>query len=250
MYNHPRIYLLAFTTATHLIAALGGCAPSRWNGRIEQWGSIRAALHDGQTQGRVSLAHAVAKPHAFGIGALEGLTGEVAIFDGQCSMALPDDHGSVSVAHEPDEYRATLLTIAYVPTWNTVDVSRNVEPDDLDGYVRDMAVRQGLDPSRPFPFVIEGEFSTLHAHVINGECPMQASAVGDHRPYRLDRDSASGTLVGIYAENSAGNLTHHDSCTHMHIISADESQVTAHVEQVGLKAGAHLRVPKLEAKSP
>jgi acetolactate decarboxylase len=102
-----------------------------------QWGSMRAALHDGQTQGRVTLAHVVAKPHAYGVGALEGLAGEVAIFDGQCWIAQPDDQGSVSVAHGPGEYVATLLTIAYVPTWNTVDVSRNVESDNLDGFVRD-----------------------------------------------------------------------------------------------------------------
>lgn len=206
---------------------------------------MRAALHDGQTQGRVFLAHVVARPHAFGIGALESLTGKVAIFDGQCFVAQPDDHGSVSVARKPGEYRATLLAIAYVPTWNTVDVPRDVEPDALDGYVRGIALQQGLDPSRPFPFVIEGEFSTLHTHVINGECPMLGSIAGDHRPYRLDRESASGALVGIYAENSAGNLTHHDSRTHVHIISSDESPITAHVEQVSLKAGGRFRVPTL-----
>lgn len=243
-HSHPHMPLLACATMTHLIVAIGGCASPTWNGRIEQWGSMRAALRDGQTQGRVSLAHAVAKPHAYGVGALEGLTGEVAIFDGQCWIAQPDDHGSVLVVREPGEYRATLLAIAYVPTWNAVDIPRDVEPNDLDGYVRDLAVQQGLDPSRPFPFVIEGEFATLHAHVINGECPMQGSVASDHRPYRLDRENASGTLVGIYAEDSKGNLTHHDSSTHIHIISSAESPITAHVERVGLKAGARLRVPK------
>ncbi len=43
MHTYPRMRVLAFATATHVIAALGGCAPSVWNGTIEQWGSMRAA---------------------------------------------------------------------------------------------------------------------------------------------------------------------------------------------------------------
>jgi len=205
---------------------------------------MQAALRDGQTQGRVSLSHAITRPHAYGVGALEGLTGEVVILDSQCWVAQPDDRGAVGVAREPGELRATLLAVAYVPAWSVAPIPRDVGPYALDDCVRDLAVQHGLDPSRPFPFVIEGEFTALHAHVINGECPTRGNAGGDHRPYRLDRESASGTLVGIYAENSAGNLTHHDSRAHVHIIMSGDSPVAAHVEQAGLKAGAILRVPK------
>lgn len=240
-----RMRMLVLATAMNGIVAAGGCATSTWNGAIEQWGAMRSALREGQTQGRVSLADAVARPHAYGVGALEGLSGEVAILDGRCFVAQTDGRGSLTVAHEPGDYRATLLTIAYVPTWSIIPVSHDVEADVLDRYVHDIAVRQGIDPARPFPFVIEGDFTKLHAHVINGECPMADDIGGGPRLYRFDREDACGTLVGIYAENSAGNLTHHDSRTHVHFISSEGPRATAHVERVGIKAGSRIHVPIL-----
>lgn len=250
MHHQPRSRYLVYATVIQLWAVLWGCAPSVWNGRIEQWGSMRSVLRDGQTEGRVSLADAIARPNAYGVGALEDLNGEVVILDGQCRVAQPVDHGLVRVTDIPGDHRATFLAIAYVPTWNNVDVLRDVDPDELDRFIRDVAIQEGLDPSRPFPFVVTGEFGALHAHVVNGACPMQGNVSGKHAPYRLDRARASGTLVGIYAENSAGNLTHHDTSTHLHIITNDEVPIAAHVEQVGLTTGSILRLPRVKANSP
>ena len=36
-------------------------------------------MREGQTEARVSMSQVLAKPHAFGIGAVEGLRGEIVI---------------------------------------------------------------------------------------------------------------------------------------------------------------------------
>ena len=51
----------------------------RWDGTIQQWGAMRDVLALGKTQARVKLADVVKEPHAYGVGAVAGLMGEVTI---------------------------------------------------------------------------------------------------------------------------------------------------------------------------
>ena len=44
-------------------------------------------MREGQTEARASISQVLAKPHAFGVGAVEGLRGEIIIDDGRCWTA-------------------------------------------------------------------------------------------------------------------------------------------------------------------
>ena len=59
--------------------------------------------------------------------------------------------------------------------------------------------------------------------------------------------SVRGTVVGVYAENSVGNLTHPGTSMHSHLVFTDPSsglKVTGHLERLGLRSGSQLRLPK------
>ncbi|MBI5863871.1 MAG: hypothetical protein HZB38_05070 [Planctomycetes bacterium] len=233
-----------------------GCASPRWDGRVESWGGMRQVMRDGETEARVNLVDVVARPHAFGVGAVEGLRGEIVIDDGRCWVAQvavdSDPHGgktglsALRVDDNPSSLHATLLAVAYVPTWSESVIPAPVASDELEAYVRRAAQRCGIDTTRPFPFMIEGQFRDLDAHVVNGYCPMNPDA--DHgsdknQPFRCGGRSGRGKLMGLCAENSAGQLTHHGSSLHIHVLMETSPALVAHVERVALAPDAKLRLP-------
>lgn len=223
-----------------------GCASSRWDGRIESWGKMRQVLHEGHTEARVALSDIIAKPHAFGVGAVEGLHGEIFIDDGRCWVGQVVADHSVQVRDDAESLRATFLAVAYVPAWSESVVTDEIASSELEAYIRDAAHHAGIDTAHPFPFVIEGEFRNLSAHVINGYCPMNPNpdaGATENPPVRLDGVTRSGKLIGIYAENSAGELTHHGSSIHVHVFTESSPSTVAHVEGVALAPGAKLRLP-------
>jgi alpha-acetolactate decarboxylase len=101
-------------------------------------------------------------------------------------------------------------------------------------------------------FTVEGDFSHLRLHVINGACPLHArlrkiELPEENQPVEVEKEQVRGTLVGVFAKDAVGNITHPATSTHMHLVFQDEQSgktVTGHVERIGLLKGAVLRLPK------
>ena len=231
---------------------LEAAEPQQWDGTIVQYGNMHEAIGQQQHQGRVQLKQLVEQPHFYGVAALAQLQGEAAIVDGQVTVTCVDAHGQLAPA-EPAQLdaSATLLVGAYVPSWNEHKVAQAVSPDDFDKFVADAATKAGLKASEPFVFTMAGEFSRVRLHVINGACPMHArlkkiELPKDKQPFEAELDKVQGTVVGIFAKDAVGNITHPATSTHMHLVFQDAKSgklVTGHVEQLGLPAGAILRLP-------
>jgi alpha-acetolactate decarboxylase len=93
------------------------------------------------------------------------------------------------------------------------------------------------------PFRVEGTFENLCLHVLNGSCPI-ADPDGPE-PWRLTDATAEGVLVGFFAADAAGKLTHHGQRSHVHAlaITSEGQQAGGHVDSTGIAAGAKLFVP-------
>jgi alpha-acetolactate decarboxylase len=246
--NKPLILLMA----TALLAA-ASCTTSEsslgpgssWQGDIQRWGTLREALRDGQHEGRVAVA-SVAREGMYGVGALEGLRGEVTIIDGDVWISEGAAERATTSRGAADA-QATVLFAAEVEAWVELAVDEDVDPSVLDAYVAKRASAAGLDTSRPFPFVVEGGLRHLQLHVIGGECPIRARMLGKPmtKPaYLMHADAIDGRLVGIFAPDSSGIMCHMGSTTHMHAVLEQGGGLTGHAETVGLAKGSKLLLPR------
>lgn len=226
-----------------------------WDGTIVQHGKMHEAIGQQQHQGRVQLKTLVDQPHFYGVGALARLEGEATILDGKATVTRVDAEGTLKPAESGQlDESATLLVGAYVPSWTEHKSVKNVTPDDFDTYLAEVAVKAGLDDSKPFLFMLEGEFSKVSFHVINGACPMHArlrkiDLPKEKQPFEAELEKVSGSIIGIFAKDAVGDITHPDTSTHMHLVFKDGrtgKMVTGHVEQVGLSEGMILRLPKMK----
>jgi hypothetical protein len=224
-----------------------------WDGVIVQLGKMHEAIGQQQHHGRVQLGEVVERPHFFGVAALEALEGEVTIYDGDVTVTGVDFDGGLEPACDSVlENKATLLVGSYVSSWTEQTVAGTIGPDEFDQGIADAAAKAGLDTSKPFVFTAEGEFTDLGFHVINGACPMRArlkkiELPEENRPFEGDLESVRGTLVGVFAKDAVGDLTHPDTSTHTHVLFKDGASgeiVTGHVERIGLSPGSVLRFPE------
>jgi len=239
------VALPLLVTLAVLTTLLSGCTGS--GGTVEHYGRMRTVLHEGKSEPRVALAEVVAKPHAYAVGALAGLRGEVTILDGKATISRVREGTLHSGPPEANDW-ATLLTVAHIDRWQSATLDHDVVDTDLERAVRDIAATTGVDVTRPFAFVIEGELTALDMHVINRACPAAAGRGeddGPHAPWRLHLGvPTKATLVGFYAQGREGEMTHHGTNAHIHaLLDHNGSTITGHVETVAVTAGATVRVP-------
>lgn len=225
---------------------LPACASKRaWKGQVETWGRMMEVMRDGATEPRVPLA-SLSTAGYYGVGALEGLEGEVTIVDGTVWVSRAPEADRATTTQD-DTVSATLLAAGRVAGWSEHPIDNDMTGDELESFIRRRAARAGVATSRPFPFVVDGECATIDLHVIRGHCPMLGADIG-LEPYRGSFQSARAMLVGIFAADAAGVLTHHGASTHTHALVVDESgesiQVTGHVDRVTVRAGSVLRLPQ------
>jgi alpha-acetolactate decarboxylase len=241
-----------------LVGLLGGHSVTAadtkvWDGSIVQYGKMHEAIGQQQHQGRVPFSKLVERPHFYGVAALAKLAGEATILDGKVTVTRVNSKGQLETDESaPLDRSATLLIGAYVPSWIEQKIAASVEPDELDQFLADAAAKVGVETAKPFVFTLEGEFSKLRLHVINGACPLHArlkkiELPKEQQAVEVKLDKVRGTLLGVFAKDAVGDITHPATSTHMHLVFKDGQTgqtVTGHVEQIGVLEGAVLRLPK------
>lgn len=244
------------TSAICLLAALGllGCASPRTDGSEEmvRYGGMHETIGQGRHEGRVALDEILRRPHFYGVGALEGLRGEVTIVNSEAVATGATAAGGTEQL-KPSGLEAALLVGQSVPEWTRVEINQDISSERFDEAVMTAATHQGLNPAQPFLFAIEGGFTDVRLHVINGACPIHArmkklNLRPEEQPFELEAETLYGTVVGVYAPDSVGTLTHPATSTHAHLVYVDPrtgDRLTGHLERIGITQGAILKLPKV-----
>lgn len=210
-------------------------------------GQMRAVMREGHTEARIALVDLTCEPHAFAVGAMAGLDGEVTVIDGEVWITRVAKGRPVTFGpHAAPADRATLLVSSHVSAWRSMTLPAAAAGEALEAMIEHSARENGLDTSRPFPFQIEGELSALDLHVINGYCPHSGGDASDaNKPWTFTTTARTpAKIVGFFAKNSEGVMTHHDTTIHAHaIIRLGEGPLTGHVDSFAVHAGVTLVLP-------
>ncbi len=220
-------------------ALLSGCATERWDGRIESWGSLREVLREGRKEGRVELSSAVGAT-SIGLGALEGLEGEVLVVDGEIWVSRSDD---LTARRGAEGDRAALLALSRVEAWEERALDRTLTIAELEQELAPILDALGHEDPGTLPFVIECELESLDAHVLAGRCPYSEVDDSGRTPVRFSRKAEAATLVGFFTELPPGVLTHRGSPLHVHVLTRGREPFVGHVDDARIGAGAVLKVP-------
>jgi len=224
--------------ATDAPAAVATAAAAR----VETWGTMREALRMGESGPRVDLA-GLAAHDAIGVGALAGLAGEVTIADGRVRIATVDGLECV-VTDAPADAAATLLVRAEVAGWERRRLPDTSTYAELEEAIAAALEHRSIDTSEPVPVRLHGRAERVAYHVIDGACPV-ANPSGNP-PWRFAGTIDDVEFVGFFVEGGAGQWTHHDRRSHLHVLTPER---TGHLDEVSIRDTV-LLVPLRDGAAP
>lgn len=209
---------------------------------VQVWGALRSVMHEGKTEGNVLLASVVPGPHAYAVGALSGLRGEVTVLDDDVIVSLGGPGEAVRTPAElPAGETATLLVRATVPSWTRHVVEHSIEQDRVDQELEGVVKSAGLDIGARIPVVIEAKVKMLEWHVLGG--PAESGHNAHHGPRTVGKlVNQTVTLVGFFSRHDEAVFTHMGEHTHFHVVPSGE-RMTGHVDAMALEPGAIVRLP-------
>jgi acetolactate decarboxylase len=207
-----------------------------------RWIGAQRDVLGGDLPGHGDLEALSTASHLYALGPLEGLRGEVSIFDSVPIIARIEMDSVVTSTSW--SARACFLVWAQVPKWS--EHSPRLALADLDGIERatvTFAGEAGLDPSRPLPFRIRGAAVEATIHVLDKRDDLP------HNPERHEKakvrrilDQAPVELVGFYSRQHRGIFTPKESNVHVHLRTED-GLISGHLETIRLAEGARVAVP-------
>lgn len=208
---------------------------------IETFGVFRNMMLSGDFTPKVQLDAAMAKHPTTGVGAVASARGEISIYDGKLIVS----YGKPAAPLEATSEQAALLTMGSAAGWQSMQVERDIAPEDVEAYIAAAAKAHGLDLDKSFPFELRGSVGPYAMHV--NAAPIDGPhGMGLPMAVTVDKSGAQidGMVAGLYVSAELmGVATHGGERIHAHWVASD-LQSTAHLDRWGLKAGSVLLLPK------
>ena len=221
-----------------------GCEESKGGAdhQVSYTGALRS-LMAGDLQATASLDSLGSKTNLYAVGALEGLKGEVQIFDGENFNSVVQDN---SVAIDQSLTDVALLVYSQVDAWSSFDIPSGITSKaELEIYIEKVANENNISTDGPFPFLLEGRPTSLSWHVIDW-----VEGDTEHTPAKHRNSGLQGRLndqevdiIGFYSQHHQSIFTHHSTYVHMHFKTRD-GQLAGHIDDLQLSNDLILKLPK------
>ncbi|MBI2807811.1 MAG: multicopper oxidase domain-containing protein [Planctomycetes bacterium] len=211
-------------------------------------GELKNVMMKGDLNGVINLKAVAKLPNMYAVGALEGLEGEVTIVDSAASVARVQE-GKV-VVNKTAQEKACVLVYAQVKHWTETPLPKTTGSlDELESFVVETAKKEGIDVSRPFPFLVKGKVREAKYHVLRHPGPLKGidDLHGKAKVFFTIKDSPVD-LVGFYSDQHLGIFTCGGNL-HVHVRSAD-GKASGHLDEVVLGSKMRLYLPAAMNQEP
>src|SRR5262245_30231248 len=192
------------------------CRSTASHGRGVHWAGAQRDVLSGDIRGHVDLSALSTLPDLYGLGPLEGVTGEISIFRSVPWIARVANGTPVTTAGW--DVRACFLVWAQVPVWHMRVVDTALA--DLEAVEEGMiavAGEQGMDMNRPFAFHIDGIAADATLHVLDKRDGLPHTAERhEHAKVRQRLAETAVELIGFHSRHHRGVFTPRDSNVHVH----------------------------------
>ena len=217
------------------------------NSKVEHKGALRDIMHKGDLSAKANLKDFENLKGLYGIGAVEGLKGEILILDGvsYISSCKTVDSVKVNSIQKTFETEAALFVYSQVNEWMDIKIPFEILTyAQLETFISAEAEYQGLDIEQPFPFLITGNFDTFDWHVIDWKDGDTEHSHEKHIAAGLhgQKHNTEGTVLGFYSNKHHAIYTHHTTNMHLHI-KTEENTLVAHVDDLMLGGNQYLKLP-------
>ncbi len=214
--------------------------------KVRHNGALRSIM-SGDLSASASLDTIAEKDNLYALGALAQLKGEIQVFNGT---------PFISSAHEREvaidttfSKKAALLVYANVPAWKEIKIPAAIHTQErLEAFIKENAALLKIDTSVPFPFLLEGNASSLSWHIINWPDDDTLHTHQKHKESGLNGvlTDTQVNVLGFYSEKHKGVFTHHSTNLHMHF-KTEDGLLAGHLDAIEMSGGMLLKLPDDES---
>lgn len=237
------------------VAAYAAVVGSKKEGLVEYVGAQRDIFVGGKAASVVSLEDLAGRKGLYAMGPIDGLDGEITIFDSK--PYITQVRGSGYVADNSWKHGAFFLVWTEQAQWKDVPVPNTVKGYvDLQQFVKARAQAAGIDVTKPFPFLLSGTPVEIKWHInmdrTEGKPITKESFAQSKVPFTIKNEPAD--IIGFYSEHHAGVfLTKYtpvikegsgmENAIHIHLVSR-ASKAAGHIDDIMLGENMVLRLPQ------
>jgi acetolactate decarboxylase len=224
-------------------------------GLIEYIGVQKEIFKTGKATSVISLESFANRPGLFAVGPIEGLDGEITIFDSK--PYITKVRGSDYIVDHTFKHGAFFLVWTEQTNWQDVPVPASVKGYvNLQQFVKAQAQEAGIDVTKPFPFLLSGTPVEIKWHInvdrTEGKPITKELFMKSKQPFVTKNEPVD--IIGFYAEHHAGVFlpsskpafmegTDAQNVIHIHLVSRT-SKAAGHIDNITLGEGIVLRLPK------
>lgn len=221
---------------------------------VETFGSVAQLVRDRDVSAKVDLASVTRIPHAYALGFLEDLRGEITIVDGSVWLSYPPARPGAAVKVETAasaNEAAAFLVATHADEradWTAIELPDGLASREAAARLAKWARERGLGgpEGRPVPFRLDGAFTSLTLAIVDGRLvpPGPGTEESVKKAQVIEtRARGRGTLVGFCSFAPAGSaFTHGGQPCHVHAVLPEE-RAAGHAQDFVVAPGATLWMP-------
>ncbi len=192
-------------------------------------GEMKNVMWSGALGSSIDLDTISDKNGLYGLGPMSYLTGELLINNGKSYVSKVTTDSTMSIDQQFD-VSAPFFVYANVTEWSEIELPTHVVTiqdleNFIDGYTSDF--------KRPFVFKLSGQVSRAIIHVLNLPDGTKVSSPTEAHQgqtnFNIQNEAAE--IIGFFSTEHKGIFTHHDSFSHMHLITNDETKM-GHLDEL------------------
>ncbi|MDA8100756.1 MAG: acetolactate decarboxylase [Nitrospiraceae bacterium] len=252
--SFKKVAIMLLGLAGLLCAALAIAAVKE--GLVEYEGAQKTIFKTGKATSVISLETLSTRPSLYAIGPIDGLDGEITIFDSK--PYITQMRGTDYTLDTTFKHGAFFLVWTEQKDWADIPLPANVKGYiDLQKFVKEAAQKSGVDVTKPFPFLLSGTPSEIKWHInvdrTGGKPINQELFVKSKEPYVTKNEPVD--IIGFYSEKHSGVFLSQyapaikegsgmENYIHLHLVSRT-SKAAGHIDDITFGGGMMLRLPKL-----
>ncbi len=202
--------------------------------------AMKNVMWKGELSGSINLDTISNKKGLYGLGPKSYLTGELLINDGQSYVSRVTSDSTMAV-QKTFSVSAPFFVYTNATKWSEIELGSETKSiKDIEKLVEEKTINL----KRPFAFKLIGKVSMAVIHIQNlpqgTKVTSPTEAHQGQTNYELKNEEV--TIIGFFSTEHRGVFTHHDSNTHMHLITNNESKM-GHLDEVEIE-NMKLYLPK------
>jgi len=250
------ISALAFVVMMGVIAAAyAAIVGAKKEGMVEFVGAQKNIFKTGKAESVMSLEELGNRKGLFAIGPIDGLDGEITIFDSK--PYITKVRGADYITDTTLKHGAIFLVWTEQEKWKDILVPVTVKGyEDLQAFVKAQALAAGIDITKPFPFLLIGTPVEIKWHInvdrTEGKPITKELFAASKAGYVIKNEPVD--IIGFYAENHPGEFISQyapaikegsglQNAVHIHLVSR-ASKAAGHIDDLVLGEGMVLRLPR------